>query len=135
MSRAPGEGHAVVKVSEAQGDLIEQLRELPDEAVRRIAERSQYEEANLQFQFERFHLAHPEVYKVLVHLARTALAAGAKHLGMKMLWERLRWEYVVGEQNAADYKLNNNHTSRYARLIMENEPDLAGLFETRELRS
>ena len=33
------------------------------------------------------------------------------------------------------FRLNNNWTGMYARLLMENEPTLAGLFETRELRS
>lgn len=33
------------------------------------------------------------------------------------------------------WKLNNNFTSRYARLLLENEPELEGLFEIRSLRS
>ena len=31
-----------------------------------------------------------------------------------------------------DFKLNNNYVSRYARLIMAQEADLEGVFETRE---
>jgi hypothetical protein len=34
-----------------------------------------------------------------------------------------------------EFKLNNNYTSRYARLLMEREAGLSGLFATRELRA
>jgi hypothetical protein len=30
------------------------------------------------------------------------------------------------------WKLNNNYTAHYARLVMNQEPDLAGFFETRQ---
>jgi len=30
------------------------------------------------------------------------------------------------------YRLNNNYTALYARLLMDNEPELAGLFEIRQ---
>ena len=34
-----------------------------------------------------------------------------------------------------EFKLNNDFTSRYARLIMQQEPDLEDFFEVRVLRS
>ena len=34
-----------------------------------------------------------------------------------------------------DFKVNNNFASRYARIIMDNEPDLHGLFELRKIRT
>jgi hypothetical protein len=34
-----------------------------------------------------------------------------------------------------DYKLNNNFTSRYARLLMQHNADLAGFFEIRAMAS
>lgn len=117
-----------------QGDLLAQLADLPDEAVRRIVSQHTDADKDLQFQFERFHREHPEVYKVLVWFAREAQGRGVR-VGMKALWERLRWEFSVGEQSGKDYRLNNNHTSRYSRLIMEQESDLAEMFETRALRS
>jgi hypothetical protein len=35
----------------------------------------------------------------------------------------------------AGFKLNDHFTSRYARLLMQREPDLYGLFETRAVRA
>jgi hypothetical protein len=90
---------------------------------------------SIQRRFEAFHDAHPQVYAGLVILARQGDRAGRTKIGMKMLFEVLRWEWVIAglPDDAEEWKLNNNYTSRYARLIMEQEPDLVGIFETREL--
>jgi len=84
-------------------------------------------------QFEEFHRNNPEVYEELVRLARQMKARGHKRIGIKMLWEVLRWERAMKTTDQTEWKLNNNYTSRYARLIMENEPDLKGFFVTRGL--
>lgn len=89
---------------------------------------------SIEEQFQAFHSANPQVYELLRSLALQMVRAGRERIGAKMLWERLRWEYALATTGDA-YKLNNNLTSRYARLLMEREPVLAGAFETRELRS
>lgn len=89
----------------------------------------------IQEQFEAFHLANPQVYRLLVAHARELAARGRRRIGIKMLWEVLRWRYMLVADDPSGFKLNNNYTARYARLIAEQEPDLAGLFETRELRA
>jgi hypothetical protein len=84
--------------------------------------------------FLEFHHAHPEVYRELVRLARRWKAAGHARIGMKMLFEVLRWERgLAGVRDDRGFRLNNDFTSRYARLIQANEPDLVGFFETRAL--
>lgn len=85
--------------------------------------------------FHAFHAAHPEVYDELVELARCGVAAGQRRLGMKQLFEVLRWHRTLRGLPAEGetFKLNNNYTSRYARLVMTLEPDLAKAFETRTL--
>lgn len=88
----------------------------------------------LDLEFEAFHRANPRVYATLARLARQAVAAGKRRVGIKMLWEVMRWEMWITTTDDA-FRLNNNWPSRYARLLMQREPDLAGLFETRELRS
>lgn len=90
----------------------------------------------IEARFWMFHVKHPEVYAELVRLARQAHGRTAR-VGIAMLWERMRWSVVV--EGLADdrepYALNNDYRSRYARLLMEREPDLADFFETREIRS
>jgi hypothetical protein len=85
-------------------------------------------------EFREFHERNPRVYATLVRLAREARARGKQRIGAKMLWERMRWELTLETDDPA-FKLNNNHCSRFSRLLMQQEPDLAGIFETRELRS
>lgn len=81
-----------------------------------------------------FHWANPHVYSGLVKLARQARRAGRKKIGIGMLFERMRWEIFINT-TGDDYKLNNNYRSRYARLIMDTESDLQGMFEVRGLKS
>lgn len=86
--------------------------------------------------FDEFDRNNPHIYRNLRFLARQALHAGRKRIGMKFLFERLRWEYCVRTNHKeSEFALNNNFTSRFARLLMREEPELAGIFEVRGLRS
>lgn len=81
--------------------------------------------------FEAFHAENPHVYQVLVRLAREWVAAtDRRKLGVKTLYERARWEIAVDTRDA-DYRLNNNYTPFYARLIMWQERDLCDMFDMR----
>lgn len=82
--------------------------------------------------FARFHAQNPHVYDELVMLARRARRAGSRKIGIKMLFEVLRWRHTL-RTGGDDFKLNNNYHSYYARVIMAAEPDLAGIFELRRL--
>lgn len=84
--------------------------------------------------FESFHELNPHVYKALVTLARKLKSQGYKRVGMKALFEFLRMNkmlHTVGSK----FKLNNDFTARYARLIDSQENDLSGIFEMRERRA
>lgn len=84
--------------------------------------------------FEQFHAANPWVYDALVTLTRDYTTRNKRRVGIKMMFEVLRWQYhrrTIGDT----FKLNNNFSSRYARKIMAEHEDLAEAFETRELRS
>ena len=82
----------------------------------------------------KFHITHPAVYDELVRLSRRLIDRGHKRLGLKMLWETLRYNTMLGD-STGEYRLTNNHTAFYARLLMEQEPDLAGIFELRPRRA
>lgn len=75
----------------------------------------------LDARFWAFHHAHPEVYRLLVDLARQWRQHGHRHVGIKMLWERVRYEHRLALPDRP-WKLNNDYPSRYARLIMAQEP-------------
>lgn len=100
----------------------------------KIVRVSAKEHTSISEAFMAFHKLNPHIYNRLVELTRAARAAGRTHVGIGAMWERLRWDYLVST-NGADFKLNNNYRSRYARLIIANEPELANMFELRALRS
>lgn len=84
--------------------------------------------------FARFDAANPWVHRALVNLTADLVRRGRRKVGMKMLFEVLRW-HTLRATEGEDFRLNNNFTSRYARKLMAEHPEWDGLFDTRELRS
>lgn len=80
--------------------------------------------------FQRFHAKNPHVFDALVNISRQMKDAGCATWSMKAAFEALRFTQMTtyGE----DWKLNNNYTAHYSRLVMERCPDLDGFFRTRE---
>lgn len=94
-------------------------------------------ERNLERAFRAFHEAHPTVYQELLTLCLRWVSAGGARWSIKGAFEVLRWEHRLAglPDPTEEYKLNNDYTSRYSRLLMEREPRLLGLFEQRRLKS
>lgn len=90
-------------------------------------------EATIQERFEAFHKLNPQVYTALRALALEMVRNGVRQYGIKGLTELLRWQFAIQTKGEA-FKICNSYTSRYARLLMKQEPELAGFFELRELR-
>ena len=88
---------------------------------------------DMEVRFVRFHQDNPKVYDALVDMAREWKQAGNDKCSMKMLFEILRWQYGIQTSTDEPFALNNDFTSRYARLIAANEPDLSDLFYFRNL--
>jgi hypothetical protein len=92
--------------------------------------------SDISEKFYEFHERNPHLYKSLVLMARryrTKHGTGAK-IGIAVLWENLRWDYLMSTEHH-DFKMNNSFRSMYARLIMQAEDDLKDVFETRVLRA
>lgn len=88
----------------------------------------------IQERFELYHAANGWVFDALVRLADDWKRQGQTRVGIKLLIEVVRWHYLRST-TATDFKVNNDFSSRYARLICERRPDLADLFELRALRA
>ena len=76
-----------------------------------------------------------EIANRFIRLAWGLRQRGFVRYGAKGIVERLRWHYAMRRRDPADYKLNNNWTSRLARFAEEREPRLCGFFEMRRLKS
>jgi hypothetical protein len=81
----------------------------------------------LHEQFIDFHTEHPEVYRELVGAARRLKAKGYKQIGLAALWEWLRLTMYLNHNGSTnwEYRFPNDYRAHYARLIMQQELDLA----------
>ena len=82
--------------------------------------------------FARFHRENPHVYRLLVKLCRQAQRSGRDRWSINGVFEVLRWSMMT--TTGDDFKLNNDYRADYARLVMAQEPELQGFFETRSRR-
>ena len=87
----------------------------------------------LQEEFNAYHKRSPQIYQKLKTLALRLKRVGASTYGMKALFEILRYNALL--QSDQKFKLCNNHAPYYARLLMKQEPQLAGFFYVRALTS
>jgi hypothetical protein len=96
----------------------------------------------IEERFRAFHAANPAVYACLLKLTRERFLRGTGRHGLKAMWEQLRYRIATGNigilsvQERPDlFKFNNNYTSRYVRLLVDEYPAYRGLFELRHLRT
>jgi len=82
-----------------------------------------------------FHAKKPEVYTLLVALARNIRRRWPnRKVGIELLINRVRWDFSFDYSNSGeDFKINQNFAAYYARLIIKQEPDLQDMFELRQL--
>lgn len=80
--------------------------------------------------FWEYHEENPHVYELFKRFAGELKVSGRKNYGAKAIIERIRWHLMV-ETHGEDFKMANNHTSCYARLLMAMEPSFEGFFELR----
>lgn len=80
--------------------------------------------------FEQFHNDNPHVLNQLISMLDAAKLVGRRKVGMKQLFEVLRWNQSLSTK-ASDFKLNNNYTAYYTRLIDKSRPDLGELLTRR----
>lgn len=84
--------------------------------------------------FAIFHQQNPHVADTLELLAEQWFRAGHTRVGIKALYERARWE--SGVTTAGDvWRLNNDWTAHYSRLLLARRPEWADRIHLRELRS
>jgi hypothetical protein len=88
-----------------------------------------------QIRFNRYHEANPHVYTMFVKFARQVKHIGLNKYSIWAVANRVRWHYEFEVKGDEKFKISNDFLSRYSRLIMQNESDLAGFFTTKRLAS
>lgn len=71
---------------------------------------------------------YPQVYRMFERYA-LQMAQRGRRFGMRLLVERVRWEYRFTYDE--EFKINNNLTPYLARWLTREHPELAGLLEFR----
>ena len=95
---------------------------------------SSYKDSTFE-NFKAFHKKNPYVYQKLCSMAKEWQNAGHSKVGIKMLFEVLRWQHGLKKMDTEEFALNNNYAPHYARLLMAENSELEGLFELRTIRS
>jgi hypothetical protein len=91
---------------------------------------------SIQQRFEQFHRLNPWVYAALERLATEYVGRGRKRIGIRMLWEVVRWNFNMRTTDpTSEFRTNDHFHSRYVRLLVEKHPEWNGLFEMRKLRA
>ena len=89
---------------------------------------------SIQDRFNEFHRLNPHVYDAFLDLAMQMKKRGKEKIGIGMLTEVLRWNYLMRTEDPnSQFKISNDYRSRYARLLMKQEPKLDGLFQINKL--
>lgn len=91
------------------------------------------EVGKLERAFWEFHNKNPEVYQLLVFFAKE-WGDYHRRCSIQLLYERVRWQMNVQVKATDVFKLNNNHTAFYSRLIEEREEGMKGFFRMRRMR-
>lgn len=90
---------------------------------------------DIELKFWTFHFANPHVYELFKKYAEDVLHAGYEHYGIKAIFERVRWHMDIDTEGGEGFKLNNNYTSRYARLLSQEDKRFCGFFRNRQLKT
>ncbi len=94
-----------------------------------------FHQTDLEVAFRKFHSENPHVYDKVKDYTFMAIGRGFDHLGIKMVWERVRWFHYIETVADDEFKLNNNHTAYYARMFMSDHMEHEGFFRTRSVRT
>jgi hypothetical protein len=86
--------------------------------------------------FELYHELNPKVYSALRGMALDLSRRGRKKFAICMLTENLRWNYMMRTDDpSSSFKFCDHYKPYYARMLMDNEPELDGVFNLKILRS
>lgn len=83
----------------------------------------------------KFHRAHPEVYRHFEELTFELIGAGCSNYAAAAIFHQMRWRSIVGGDGVTEFKINSNYSPFYARLFAKRYPAHAKFFDTREQSS
>ncbi len=92
------------------------------------------ENSKLDRDFKVYHQENPRVFELLRFYCAEVYRNGHRHYSIDAIMHRVRWHIDIETKDSDGYKMNNNYTSRYARLLMSTFEQLEGFFRIRKLK-
>lgn len=93
----------------------------------------------IQERFAEFHADNSHIYPLLVEIATDMLADGKTRISMDVMCHQLLLKYpdltIIRDTKENPFKLNDHFTSRYARMMVEDYPELEDYIELRRLKA
>lgn len=89
---------------------------------------------SIDAEFAAFDAERPDVFALFRNYAHQIKAAGFTRYSADALCHKIRWHNRI-DKGDRDFALSDHWTSRYARKLIALEPEFAGFFELRVLRS
>jgi len=93
-------------------------------------------------EFNAFHNSNPQIYEAFAKITRREIAIikrakGKLRLSASSIIAEVRNDRTIKSttMRTTGRKIDNNYNSYYARLFMTNNPEFAGLFRTRTIKS
>ncbi len=92
--------------------------------------RTRYDE--MLEQAREYHEKYPLVWELFTKYTLELIRRGFRHYSCRAIFERIRWETdQASVDGQSTFKVNNNHSSFYARWFMEVFPQYNGFFRIR----
>ena len=88
---------------------------------------------SIQSRFEVFDRENPQVYAKFKEYSGQLLCTGRRRFSANFIIGRIRWDYAI-ETNAADFKINNDYTPFFPRMLIAEDESFRPMFELRKVR-
>lgn len=90
--------------------------------------------SELDHRFAEYHVNNPHVYSIFVDTARVLKDAGQKKYSARGILHILRWRMYMEVKRTDGFKVSNNASARYVRLLEHDFPEFIGFFTKRKLK-
>lgn len=88
----------------------------------------------LLVRFTQFHRANPDVFETLRRGANVHFSQGWRRSSVRIILNTARWGPESSPDDEYAFKVNNNYTSLYSRLLIATDPKFANWIEVRPMR-
>lgn len=84
--------------------------------------------------FLKYHRDNPRIYKLVLRFTKQVKEAGFTRYSIWPIIGRIRWHVYIETRSSDGFKISNNQTPYYSRLLMYREKDLRGFFKIHILK-